>query len=55
MPDPFGINHLTLSTADVDRLVAYDTHLLGAGPAFERAAHPPPLGPWPSTSAGTTS
>jgi catechol 2,3-dioxygenase-like lactoylglutathione lyase family enzyme len=40
MPDLFGINHLTLSTADLDRLVAYYTELLGATLAFERAATP---------------
>ncbi|MFG3507098.1 VOC family protein [Streptomyces sp. NPDC047821] len=38
MPDLLGINHLTLSTADLDRLVAYYTELLGASLAFERAA-----------------
>lgn len=38
MPDLFGINHLTLSTTDLDRLVAYYTELLGAALAFERAA-----------------
>ncbi|MDA2809826.1 VOC family protein [Nocardiopsis sp. RSe5-2] len=40
MADLFGINHLTLSTTDVDRLVAFYTDLLGAGRAFERAATP---------------
>ncbi|MEU1047759.1 VOC family protein [Streptomyces sp. NPDC005897] len=40
MPDLFGINHLTLSTTDLDRLVAYYTELLGAALAFERAATP---------------
>ena len=40
MPDLFGINHVTLSTADVDRLVAYYTDLLGADLSFERAATP---------------
>ncbi|MDL4818715.1 VOC family protein [Actinomadura opuntiae] len=35
-----GINHLTLSTTDLDRLVAYYTELLGATLAFERAATP---------------
>ncbi|WP_327721651.1 VOC family protein [Streptomyces sp. NBC_00490] len=38
MPGLFGINHLTLSTTDLDRLVAYYTQLLGAALAFERAA-----------------
>lgn len=38
MPDLLGINHLTLSTTDLDRLVAYYTELLGATLAFERAA-----------------
>ncbi|QDY76923.1 VOC family protein [Streptomyces qinzhouensis] len=38
MPELFGINHLTLSTTDLDRLVTYYTELLGAGLAFERAA-----------------
>ncbi|MFB7297727.1 VOC family protein [Streptomyces rubiginosohelvolus] len=33
-----GINHLTLSTTDLDRLVAYYTELLGASLAFERAS-----------------
>ncbi|WP_280386118.1 VOC family protein [Nocardia wallacei] len=33
-----GINHLTLSTTDLDRLVAYYTELLGATLSFERAA-----------------
>lgn len=33
-----GINHLTLSTADLDGLVAYYTEWLGARLAFERAA-----------------
>ncbi|MFJ8195253.1 VOC family protein [Streptomyces sp. NPDC096094] len=40
MPELFGINHLTLSTTDLDRLVAYYTELLGAVLAFERAATP---------------
>ncbi|TCN54977.1 catechol 2,3-dioxygenase-like lactoylglutathione lyase family enzyme [Rhodococcus sp. SMB37] len=40
MPDLFGINHLTLSTNDLDRLVTYYTELLGAVLAFERAATP---------------
>ncbi|MEU1870158.1 VOC family protein [Streptomyces sp. NPDC019793] len=40
MPDLLGINHLTLSTTDLDRLVAYYTELLGAALAFERAATP---------------
>ncbi|WP_407110392.1 VOC family protein [Streptomyces sp. DSM 116494] len=44
MPDLFGINHLTLSTTDLDRLVAYYTELLGAALAFERAATP--SDPW---------
>lgn len=38
MPDLLGINHLTLSTTDLDRLTAYYTELLGATLAFERAA-----------------
>ncbi|GAA2070422.1 hypothetical protein GCM10009801_21130 [Streptomyces albiaxialis] len=38
MTDLLGINHLTLSTTDLDRLVAYYTELLGARLAFERAA-----------------
>ncbi len=38
MPDLRGINHLTLSTVDLDRLVTYYTGLLGAALAFERAA-----------------
>ncbi|MCM6778806.1 VOC family protein [Nocardia sp. CDC159] len=38
MPDLLGINHLTLSTPDLDRLVRYYTDLLGARLAFERAA-----------------
>ncbi|MEE1797196.1 MULTISPECIES: VOC family protein [unclassified Streptomyces] len=40
MPDLLGINHLTLSTTDLDRLVTYYTELLGATLAFERAATP---------------
>jgi catechol 2,3-dioxygenase-like lactoylglutathione lyase family enzyme len=40
MPELLGINHLTLSTTDLDRLVAYYTELLGAALAFERAATP---------------
>jgi catechol 2,3-dioxygenase-like lactoylglutathione lyase family enzyme len=35
-----GINHLTLSTTDLDRLVTYYTELLGARLAFVRAATP---------------
>ena len=38
MPDLLGINHLTLSTGDLDRLVTYYTEVLGAALAFERAA-----------------
>jgi catechol 2,3-dioxygenase-like lactoylglutathione lyase family enzyme len=38
MPALLGINHLTLSTTDLDRLVAYYTESLGATLAFERAA-----------------
>lgn len=38
MPALFGINHLTLSTTDLDRLVTFYTELLGAALAFERAA-----------------
>ncbi|MFG3106232.1 VOC family protein [Streptomyces tendae] len=38
MPDLFGINHLTVSTSDLDRLVAYYEELLGARLAFERPA-----------------
>ncbi|WP_237502599.1 VOC family protein [Streptomyces sp. SID8374] len=33
-----GINHLTPSTIDLDRLLTYYTELLGATLAFERAA-----------------
>ncbi|MFE0916870.1 VOC family protein [Streptomyces nigra] len=40
MPDLLGINHLTLSTTDLDRLVAYYTEILGAVLAFEHAATP---------------
>ncbi|MEV6758638.1 VOC family protein [Streptomyces sp. NPDC051214] len=40
MPDLLGINHLTLSTPDLDQLVSYYTELLGARLAFERAATP---------------
>ncbi|MFI0356878.1 VOC family protein [Actinomadura sp. 9N407] len=40
MHDLLGINHLTLSTTDLDRLVAYYTEMLGARLAFERAATP---------------
>jgi catechol 2,3-dioxygenase-like lactoylglutathione lyase family enzyme len=43
MADLLGINHLTLSTTDLDRLVTFYTELLGATLAFERAAaHPDP-------------
>ncbi|GGU95827.1 hypothetical protein GCM10010182_10420 [Actinomadura cremea] len=38
MPDLLGINHLTLSTTGLDRLVTYYTESLGATFAFERAA-----------------
>ncbi|MEU5625064.1 VOC family protein [Streptomyces tendae] len=38
MPDLCGINHLTVSTSDLDRLVTYYEELLGARLAFERAA-----------------
>ncbi|WP_052852707.1 VOC family protein [Streptomyces avicenniae] len=38
MPELLGINHLTLATTDLDRLLAYYTEVLGASPAFERAA-----------------
>lgn len=38
MPDLLGINHLTLATTDLDRLVAYYAEVLGAALAFERAA-----------------
>lgn len=38
MPQLLGINHLTVSTGDLDRLVTYYTELLGAALAFERAA-----------------
>ena len=38
MPDLLGINHLTLSTVDLDRLVTYYTELLGAVLEFERPA-----------------
>ncbi|MGY0499744.1 VOC family protein [Nocardia sp. FBN12] len=40
MPDLLGINHLTLSTTDLDQLVRYYTEFLGATLAFERAATP---------------
>lgn len=40
MPELLGINHLTLATPDLDRLVATYTDLLGAVLAFERAATP---------------
>lgn len=40
MPDLLGINHLTLSTTNLDQLVTYYTELLGATLAFERAATP---------------
>ncbi|MFD6396376.1 VOC family protein [Nocardia sp. NPDC060249] len=40
MPDLLGINHLTLATADLDRLVRYYTEFLGATLSFERAATP---------------
>lgn len=40
MTELLGINHLTLSTTDVDRLVAFYTDLLGAALAFERPATP---------------
>lgn len=39
MADLLGINHLTLSTTELDRLVAYYTDFLGATLAFERAAN----------------
>ncbi|RII20436.1 Glyoxalase/Bleomycin resistance protein/Dioxygenase superfamily protein [Streptomyces sp. YIM 130001] len=38
MPELLGINHLTLSTTDLDRLLTYYTHVLGAALAFERGA-----------------
>ncbi|WP_405181740.1 VOC family protein [Nocardia sp. NBC_01377] len=38
MVNLLGINNLTLSTPDLDRLVTYYTELLGARVAFERAA-----------------
>ncbi|OCF84660.1 VOC family protein [Nocardia brasiliensis] len=38
MPDLLGVNHLTLCTTDLDRLVSFYTELLGARLAFERAA-----------------
>ncbi|OLT32475.1 hypothetical protein BJF79_36040 [Actinomadura sp. CNU-125] len=41
MSDLLGINHLTLATPDLDRLVSYYTDVLGATLAFERAASPP--------------
>ncbi|WP_233521998.1 GNAT family N-acetyltransferase [Streptomyces triticagri] len=37
-PPLLGINHLTLPTTDLDRLLSYYTQVLGAGFAFERAA-----------------
>lgn len=40
MTDLLGVNHLTLSTSDLDGLVSYYTELLGAVLAFERAATP---------------
>ncbi|WP_375002673.1 VOC family protein [Aeromicrobium sp. CTD01-1L150] len=40
MPDLLGINHLTLSTIDLDRLVTYYTEMFGAVLTFERAATP---------------
>lgn len=40
MTDLLGINHLTLATVDLDRLVAYYSELLGAELVFERAATP---------------
>ncbi|MFI0450712.1 VOC family protein [Actinomadura sp. 6N118] len=38
MPDLHGINHLTLSTTDLDRLVTYYTKVFGARLAFGRVA-----------------
>lgn len=38
MSDLLGINHVTLSTPDLDQLVAFYTGLLDARLAFERAA-----------------
>ncbi|TDC51552.1 VOC family protein [Actinomadura sp. KC345] len=38
MSELLGINHVTLSTTDLDRLVAFYTELLGARLAFEREA-----------------
>jgi catechol 2,3-dioxygenase-like lactoylglutathione lyase family enzyme len=38
MPDLHGINHLTLTTAELDQLVRYYTEFLGATLSFERAA-----------------
>ncbi|MFD6897873.1 VOC family protein [Rhodococcus sp. NPDC060086] len=40
MPGLLGINHLTLPTTDLDRLVTYYTELLGAALTFELAATP---------------
>lgn len=40
MPELLGINHLTLSTPDLDRLVAFYTDLLGGSLSFHRAATP---------------
>ncbi|MBB6435806.1 hypothetical protein [Streptomyces candidus] len=36
MPELLGINHLTLSTTDLDRLVGYGAEFLGATLAFAR-------------------
>ncbi|MFG1925224.1 VOC family protein [Cryptosporangium sp. NPDC048952] len=41
MPELLGINHLTLATTDLERLVRFYTEFLGARTAFERAANPP--------------
>lgn len=38
MPALLGINHLTLTTADLDQLARYYTEFLGATLSFERAA-----------------
>ncbi|APE34546.1 hypothetical protein BOX37_11910 [Nocardia mangyaensis] len=38
MPGLLGINHVTLATTDLDRLILFYTELLGATVAFERPA-----------------
>lgn len=41
MTDLLGINHLTLATPDLERLVRFYTGFFGARLTFERAATPP--------------